>query len=639
MFSGIEGKCQHCEKTFYGSIKIKAHQGIFSRYKCPRCLIQICDHKKLYNHIKSHVGFKYQCFKCLKQFDTFEAHRNHRKSAHLNNKITTNLKKVWGCVLCQKKFSTFMAACKHRTKFCKHRNDQGCCNICNKMFSDKNKLMSHIRLHNLSSEKPAEHAKPKGDQRRKLICYKLIKKKYLKLALTKKNHCRKCVAGFKHRDAFYEHINQQKCAYLKNSLTCTLCRKPFDSIETLVNHVRLCFRETLVSLVKPGRKKASVTSESEKEEPLKMVYHCSKCREKGVGRMFPSKTIFKQHNALYHNRNKTQKAHQCNKCFFQCHSESMLRKHLKEKRCPKIDGYQCYLCNPNEKDQITFKSIHLFLKHLRTHKNSKKKKRTVIKDSSKVIPTEIDVNGLKKQLTFTCLDAKGLVGNYQIVNQGKKSYIVTVVREGNDYRVVAVPHNEQEQKTFATKSNKLTISFPTMSQMDANKPLTPVEVKSPILSPKTKIKVWHCAICNSIHKNNSKLKLHLFTRNHGNKEELEHGITRQFSSWKCCFCFKLCQKPFEHAETHTEIMFECYLCYTRVSSVGSMKTHFISKHQGMSNEDLFFYQKLHEDAVWKTAQTMYQNRKPKSRLSNSNGNSLFLFISKAGFKKCLFPII
>ena len=572
------------------------------------------------------MGFKYQCFKCLKQFDTFEACKIHKKSAHSNNKKSTNLKKVWSCVLCQKKFSTFMAACKHRTKLCKNRNDQGCCNICNKMFSDKNKLMSHIRLHNLNVEKPDEHGKLKGNQRKKLICYKLIKKKYLKLYSIKKSHCWMCIAGFKHCDAFYEHINQQNCTYLKNSLTCTLCRKPFDSIGKLEDHVRLCFREALVSLVKPGRKKSSVTSESEKEEPMKMVYHCIKCCEKGVGRMFPSKTIFKQHNALYHKKNKTHKAYQCNKCLFRCHSQSLLQKHLKKRKCPKMDGYQCYLCNPNEKDQVNFKSIRLLLKHLRSHKDIKKKKKVVGKDGSsfiKVIPTEIAVNGGRKQLAFTQSDAKNLVGNYQIVNQGKESYIVTVVKEENDYRVIAVPQNELKQNTFVTKPNKLTISSPPLSQLDASKPLTPFELKSPTQSPNTKIKVWHCAVCNSIHQNNAKLKLHLFTRNHGNKEGLKQGGTKQFSSWKCCFCFKLCQKPFEHAETHTETMFECYMCYTRVSSVASIKTHFISKHKGMSNEDLFFYQKLHDDAVWKTAQTMFQNRKPKIRISITNGKSNF----------------
>ena len=509
-----------------------------------------------------------------------------------------------------------MAACKHRTKFCKKRNDQGCCNICNKMFSDKNKLMSHIRLHNLEVKK--EHEKPKRNMR-KLVCSKLIKKKYLKIISTKKAHCQTCVGGFKHCEAFYEHVNQRKCIYLKNTLVCTICRKSFDSMGKLEDHVRLCFRETLVSLLRPGKKKTSTTSESEKDEPVKMVYHCRKCGDKSIGKIFPSKVIFQKHNGLYHKKNKEHKAYECNKCFFQCHSESLLRKHLKERRCPKMDDYQCYLCNPNEKNQATFKSVRSLLKHLRTHKNVQK---NVEKNdsTSKVIPAEIVENDgeVKKLLTFTCFDAKRLVGNYQFVSQGSNSYIVTVVKEALDYRVVAVPKYITEQKFVDSKASKLIETAASQQLRPEKKQKKSTSAKADNYPENYKTKVWHCVICDTIYKSSAKVKFHYVTRNHGSSSS--SGL-KYFYNWKCCFCLKECPEPFEHAKQHTETMFECYICYVRVSSLSSMKSHFQSKHHTISDEDLCFYNTLQETAVWKTVQTMFKNRKPKSKLSNTHGKS------------------
>ena len=150
-FSGKEETCKHCQKKMYGSLAIKSHTSTYSKFKCPRCLQQICDQTKLYRHIKSHLHFEFQCRKCLKAFDRYSTFKEHQNSVHLSDISRLKaLKKTtpWKCDNCKKQFKTFLAASKHKIKFCtKDWGDLASCKVCRKMFRDMTKLEAHKKLH------------------------------------------------------------------------------------------------------------------------------------------------------------------------------------------------------------------------------------------------------------------------------------------------------------------------------------------------------------------------------------------------------------------------------------------------------------------------------------------------------------
>ena len=689
ILSGIEKRCKHCQKTFYGSIKFKAHQGQYSKYKCPRCSVQICNHKTLYKHIKTHLKYKHQCFKCLKEFDSLEDFKKHQMSAHPKQlkkllasleKTDDSSRKVWSCVLCQKTFKTFMSVCKHRTKLCKKRNDQGCCNICNKMFSDPSKLMSHIRLHNLNLQR--EHTTKKGN----LLSSKLITRKYLKWVKRKKEQqCTRCDSGFTHCELFYKHIDQGQCKYLnKSNLACMMCRRVCESMLKLKEHVGSCFREALTSLLIPGKKKPSMTSESERDEPARKIHHCNKCTRRGIGKMFPTKAIFQRHKTVYHHKNWSKHPKnsflKCNKCYFQCQSEGLLKKHLKERKCLKMDDYQCYMCSSNvkkyqqtqqqQRPTIIFKSVSCLLRHLRSHNNDKNK----LTLPPNVIPAEIQTNdGKTKLLTYNLHGAKCLVGNYQCIQHFSPLYIVTVVKEKNDYKVKAVRYSDvlpafelEDQTTVDTlkagRNYEETTSTSTPDTIDeemevdngshsevrekASIPTTteiPVGEETAIESHligdseivgvenvaemKVKFYLWCCNVCDKVYETRSKLVSHTLSSKHKDSH-LEY-----FDDWTCCFCLKTCRQPFQHAERHTDIMFECYICYVRKTSVAGMEAHFENKHFGMNDTDQAFYNQLRAKAVSKTVQVMYKNRDTKEKVLLEEGMYLLFNCLKQIFLK------
>jgi len=436
--AGVEKKCKHCQKTLFGSNAIKQHNWKYSRFKCPRCMIHICDRKKLYKHILTHLTYKRQCPKCLKQFARSDSYKEHKKSVHIVDSLTSQGSKkrsTWQCIDCNKKFKTFLAIRRHFNLFCQKRcktHRMVCCEKCRKMFHDDQNLSKHLKLHNQNPTIACRETK-------KLSCTIKRSKLLFRRVILKKKYCTECLRGFVDCESFYSHVNKNTCPYFKEDGMCMLCKKVFHSLETLKAHVKTCFKETISDLVKPLAKKTQLSAGAAvddtgggTEKGTRAVYHCTRCRT-----MFPSKLIFSKHIMLFHGKTKTV---QCNKCFFSCRSTRLLKKHLKKKLCPSIKNYKCYLCNQfniTRKDSSMFNSLESLVKHLRSHRHTVKKEST----PSVIKPQEIETKDNRKGvlLTFSKTDAMQLIGKSCVCSINKYgTYIVTVKPMIDGYHVVAL---------------------------------------------------------------------------------------------------------------------------------------------------------------------------------------------------------
>ncbi|XP_066923801.1 uncharacterized protein [Clytia hemisphaerica] len=652
---GKEETCKKCQRKLYGSLAIKSHALTYSKFKCPRCLQQICDQTKLYKHIKSHLQFKFQCQKCLKAFDQYSAFKEHLKSVHMSDVSRMKaLKKTtpWKCDSCKKQFKTFLAASKHKVKFCtKDWGEQSCCKVCSKMFRDATKLEAHKKLHR---QEPIAEDTHKMKLNQKLAYRKLQIKKSVKLLHNKKHYCTRCVHGFKDCESFYAHINKRDCTYLKDDGVCMLCKKMFHSLNALQVHVKSCFKETLVGLLKP-KKSCSSESESEREDNKRAVYHCTKCR-----RMFPSKFIYHKHCILYHFKPKTL---QCNRCLFKCQSRSLLKKHLNNRKCPRLNAFQCYLCNPKDvKTPLKFKSLRTLLKHLNSHKKVEKMK----PKQCKVLPVKLTLkDGREKLLTFSKEDAKRLVGKYHYVHHASQVFAVTVKMVNNDYEVVLAnkqhtkketalspqlkvamipnPTKPPEESTFKVNINKnpkdtsaiiksptsSTIKPPTSSTVKSStnsKLIATSPIKSPTRIPKPSMEslsqkaesqatVYFCDLCKTVYQTEDKLKTHYYEAKHFSRSRSigRNRFDERRFTWECYICNKRINDPFNHATKHAEWMLECYRCTVKVTTIESLVKHFERKHseRGYTEDDRAFYDHFQGQMVWQKVQIMFMFRMSK----------------------------
>ena len=257
--------------------------------------------------MKSHLSYKYQCHKCLKQFEQLAVYKEHKKSVHcvskLAHKIPGRQKRCeWECTDCKKRFKTFLAARKHRVKFCKRLLTESTCDACQRTFKTSDSLERHKKLHKTTTSKDTSKTK-----RKRRFSFRKSKVSSTRLNIKhklffKNSYCVLCVRGFRDIDAFYGHLNRSGCPYFKEDGLCMLCKKMFHSLDTLKSHIKTCFKDTLTSLVKPigKRDSASSGSEAESSRNTRVVFHCPRCRT-----MFPSKFTFRKHNIMFHGKMRT----------------------------------------------------------------------------------------------------------------------------------------------------------------------------------------------------------------------------------------------------------------------------------------------------------------------------------------------
>ena len=162
-------------------------------------------------------------------------------------------------------------------------------------------------------------------------------KKLRKMERSKHGYCIQCVKGFKNRESFYEHINLKRCPNIKDNGQCMLCKQFFNSLDNLKDHVMTCFKDSLVSLLRPHSKTDHETNENINK---RAVYHCARCNT-----LFPSIHTFRTHNKIKHNR---KEKYNCVKCNFTCYSRALLKRHIKRRECPMVPSYPCFICDTNQ---------------------------------------------------------------------------------------------------------------------------------------------------------------------------------------------------------------------------------------------------------------------------------------------------
>ena len=670
--AGVEKQCKHCQQVLFGSYAIKQHNTKYSRFKCPRCMVRICDRKQLYKHILTHRSYKRQCPKCLKQFTRSDLFKEHRKSIHVVDSLTSQENKKrreWLCTDCNKKFRTFLVVRKHFNVFCQERcksRQLVCCEMCRKMFSNEQNLFKHFKLHKSYDQSYSSRCK----KTKSFSSTVKRSKRLFRRVILKTQYCTECLRGFTDCESFYSHVNKNTCPYFKEDGMCMLCKKVFHSLETLKTHVKTCFKETISDLVNPLAKKTQPSASASGDvgdggagKGTRAVYHCTRCRT-----MFPSKLIYSKHIMLFHGKTKTL---QCNKCFFSCRSTRLLKKHLKKKLCPSIKTYKCYLCDNLPvvtKDLSVFNSLESLLKHLRSHKHLLKRK-----ESTRVVikPQEIKTANSEKGvlLTLSKTDAMNLVGKSCECNIEKYgNYIISVKPIDGGYQVVAVPKNPvmscycckfkhpinsflhhfsshhrfravqlvvcyhcnivfKDKPTWDSHMlMKHQMALPMESVETVEKSLVScVEHKESIATPSPSLpdtqypsSVYVCRDCHLVYDSLQSLTRHL---NLAHEEDTDIAFKNKKGSitcviqpeWSCCFCAKNgIRDVFRHAASHlttNSIVLECYRCNVKVTTKAQLNNHLNSKHQGeWSTDDSRWVDEVWESCTFKLVQLMYKRQ-------------------------------
>ena len=283
-------------------------------------------------------------------------------------------------------------------KFCSLKSKDGTtsckCTVCLKRFLSKTNLEKHTILHHISYKECIEcnecfdldeafdshvcsgqpkmkHIVDHIDTMEKLQSFKLnanlnARSRSMKIKkFTAKKHCYciQCLQGFKNRDSFYEHVNLKQCPNMKDNGQCMLCKQLFNSLDNLKDHVMTCFKDSLVSLLRPHAKNDVGISGPN----TRAVYHCVRCNT-----LFPSSHTFRIHNKIKHNK---REKYTCLKCNFNCFSRNLFKRHIRRKECPAVRSYLCFICDQNRIQYPAFGCLSTLLAHIRSHKNEAQNKR------------------------------------------------------------------------------------------------------------------------------------------------------------------------------------------------------------------------------------------------------------------------
>lgn len=160
-----------CLKTFLLIGSLRVHFRIHSQqrpYRCKLCSYSANQSKSLKNHVvKFHINKDiYTCDKCLLQFSKEKHYNAHCVLHTIRNDIQPkqrpndhsfkyrskmeNRKTIYECTKCAKEFDVYDALIRHYSK--KHADPKYACSICFKEFIEFDRLSIHFRVH--TKEKP-----------------------------------------------------------------------------------------------------------------------------------------------------------------------------------------------------------------------------------------------------------------------------------------------------------------------------------------------------------------------------------------------------------------------------------------------------------------------------------------------------
>lgn len=211
----LKNTCVECNAVFNTKIKLQKHLQTHKKsdsHQCKYCSLMFNTKSDLQDHIhKTHSDISYgtNCiFRCKKC--SFIFHSKSELYLHIKAHLKSKVKRQNGnfeCANCDKKFFNQTNLLKHRKMA--HENDfnngSTCvyrCKICSTMFTNKNKLYSHIKI----------HTDALGDDNPKL--------------------CDTCGKSFNTAKALSRHVQMHKGKYL----SCDICSKQFSNSVLLKEH-------------------------------------------------------------------------------------------------------------------------------------------------------------------------------------------------------------------------------------------------------------------------------------------------------------------------------------------------------------------------------------------------------------------
>lgn len=234
-------KCPKCEKIFYQKKYLVKHMSIVhdKKYLCAECNKLCYSSSELKNHICRKVPKekrpRFTCKLCLRKFSYEKNLKAHIKAVHSIIKNKQDLKLI--CSECSSTFSSEISYRRHL--MCVHRKTRNFeCNICDKKFSRKDILKSHMsNVHGLWQGKVSKCLK----------CNKEFKSKRTLDSHLKSTHSDsqfKCTCGsiFKYSRNLIRH---QKKVHKSNEILavemhkCPLCITKVKLKRSLHRHIRL----------------------------------------------------------------------------------------------------------------------------------------------------------------------------------------------------------------------------------------------------------------------------------------------------------------------------------------------------------------------------------------------------------------
>ncbi|XP_069364504.1 zinc finger protein 266-like isoform X2 [Maniola hyperantus] len=318
VFLRHEHRCYSCVVGFNHRCKLddhnsKKHDPSYGTEECSVCRVRLKNSCALKAHRRRHIS-RWRCRFCGDVWSRAEVAADHVARVHGGNTP------VHTC-----------SACGHTETLGRLRNhikthsEKQKCEVCGKMFRNKDSLRTHLFIH--KGEK--EHACPRCD---KMFLFK----KAMELHLISHDasaqlYCHECDMNFKNKMSFNQHMkyNLKHVDPAKLKHACTLCDKKF------VKAIRLEEHNLAVHL---------------KMTPIN-------CTEQGCHFACSSKPVLRTHVRMLHRNARAKRDHVCDVCGKAYSTKKSLEGHLRSHSgerpfrcvsCPAAFGYQAALYNHNK---------------------------------------------------------------------------------------------------------------------------------------------------------------------------------------------------------------------------------------------------------------------------------------------------